>query len=365
MFEEEITFEMDSSDSDAEIFNRITTIRRRKRRHYRQRINFDLDDFPVHFRLTRSAVENLHTNLAPYLEPKTARSCAFDTRQQLLMALQFFGSGGFYRLVGLAHGISTQATCTVIHRVTKAINDHVLPKVVCWPENPNDRADIARRFYDIAGFPSVFGCVDGTLIPIIRPSTFENAFVDRKGEHSINAVMVCGPEMQFYFVNANAPGSVHDARVFALSSLSRRLELGWRAFPRNVLLGDSGYPIREYLQTPLVQPNLSHQETVYNRRHKATRRLIECAFGILKERFACLKKLRHKDPAFASEVIMATVALHNIALRDQPQPEIEYDIGGNEEQDDERFENDSDDARNAVTARERGIQRRNEIIHML
>ena len=191
-----ITFEMDSSDSDAEIINRITVIRRRKRRHYRQRINFELDDFPAHFRLTRSAVENLCADLAPYLEPRTCRSCAIDTRQQLLMALQFFGSGGFYRLVGLAHGISTQTMCSVMHRVTKAINNHVLPKVVCWPENPNNRANIATRFYDIGGFPSVFGCVDGTLIPIIRPSNFENAFVDRKGEHSINAVMVCGPDMQ-------------------------------------------------------------------------------------------------------------------------------------------------------------------------
>ena len=131
------------------------------------------------------------------------------------MALQYFGSGGFYRLVGLAHGISTQAMCS--HPSSDESIHHVLPKVVCWPENPNDRADIATRFYDKAGFSSVFGCIDGTLIQIIRPSTFENAFVDRKGEHSINAVMVCGPEMQFYFVNANAPGSFHDARVFALS----------------------------------------------------------------------------------------------------------------------------------------------------
>ncbi|MCP4486169.1 MAG: transposase family protein [Gammaproteobacteria bacterium] len=63
------------------------------------------------------------------------------------------------------------------------------------------------------------GCIDGTLIPIIRPSLHEDQFVDRKGEHSLNAMMVCGPEMQILYCNVDRPGAANDARVLRTSGL--------------------------------------------------------------------------------------------------------------------------------------------------
>ena len=89
--------------------------------------------------------------------------------------------------------------------------------------------------------PMVFGCVDGTLINIIAPSEDENQYVDRKSDHSINAMFVCGPNLRFFAASVRWPGSVHDARVFRNSAVARRLEGGWRPFPDAVLLGDSGY----------------------------------------------------------------------------------------------------------------------------
>ena len=53
---------------------------------------------------------------------------------------------------------------------------------------------------------------------------------------------------RFTNVNAKWPGSTHDATVFDNSSLKDHLATnkpGW-------LLGDSGYPLREYLITPKV-----------------------------------------------------------------------------------------------------------------
>ncbi|CAI6354644.1 unnamed protein product [Macrosiphum euphorbiae] len=62
-------------------------------------------------------------------------------------------------------------------------------------------------------FLCVAGCIDGTLINIDAPSTNGEPFVDRHVNHSINVTMVCGPNHVFYAVDANLPGSVHDARV--------------------------------------------------------------------------------------------------------------------------------------------------------
>lgn len=87
----------------------------------------------------------------------------------------------------------------------------------------------------------VCGCVDGTLINILAPSQDEFQYVDRKSDHSINAMFVCGPNLRFFAASVRWPGSVHDARVFRNSAIGQRFEGGWRPFPDAVLLGDSGY----------------------------------------------------------------------------------------------------------------------------
>ena len=101
----------------------------------------------------------------------------------------------------------------------------------------------------------------------------------------------------------------------------------WRPFDKAVLLGDSGYPLKEWLQVPIASPNPSKAVENFNRSHKKTRRLIENAFGILKERFQCLKYMR-VDPTLAGKVFMACCVLHNILLEDKP----ELDLGNCEEE---------------------------------
>jgi hypothetical protein len=70
-------------------------------------------------------------------------------------------------------------------------------------------------------------------------------------------------------------------------------------------------------------------EENYNTCHKATRRIVECAYGILKERFPCLHHLR-VEPEFAGMIILACVTLHNIANKDELtyDPVDENDYGG-------------------------------------
>lgn len=127
-------------------------------------------------------------------------------------------------------------------------------------------------------------------------------------------MFVCGPSCQFYYVNSNWPGSVHDARVLRNSNLYRRME-HQNLFPNSVLLGDSAYPLKTWLMTPLHENPHNAAEALYNRRHKSTRRIIECALGILKEKFPCLNHLR-VDPVFAAEIVKCCTTLCNVARED-------------------------------------------------
>ena len=100
---------------------------------------------------------------------------------------------------------------------------------------------IQRRFLEIGGLPQVVGCIDGTLLRIQAPTIYEHQFVDRHGAHSINLSAICGPDMVFYWVSCQFPGSVHDSRVFRESALYQRLRANNLLPPNIVLLGDSAY----------------------------------------------------------------------------------------------------------------------------
>ncbi|CAH1380002.1 unnamed protein product [Tenebrio molitor] len=83
---------------------------------------------------------------------------------------------------------------------------------------------------------------------------------------------------------ARWPGSVHDSTIFNDSPLP--VEFGMGRYGNDFLLGDSGYPCKPHLLTPVLNPINASQEA-YNTAHIATRNTVERFFGVLKRRFPC------------------------------------------------------------------------------
>lgn len=79
-------------------------------------------------------------------------------------------------------------------KTVKDVTDAIVAKAgqfIKWLVTPGARAVIKNGFYKQAQFPNVIGCIDGTHVRILAPSTDENAYVNRKGFHSINVQAVC------------------------------------------------------------------------------------------------------------------------------------------------------------------------------
>ncbi len=225
------------TDSDEE--NRPPPPKKRRKRTFRERINFQLVDgeFVERFRFSKEGVEHLVKRVGNDLQSKTARNCALSPYQKLLLALRFYASGQVYYGNGDAHGISKATVCRCVHEVTAVLLNRILLEQVRWPEGATAMEAIGERFYKKAKMPSVCGCIDGTLVKIQAPPDrdIEPQFVDRHGNHSINCMAVCGPELQFYFASANWPGSANDARVLRNSSIDLKFSKGWRPFPNAFL----------------------------------------------------------------------------------------------------------------------------------
>jgi hypothetical protein len=296
----------DSSDSDDE---NAAALHRRPR-NFKIRNDFEEYDFKRKFRLTFVAAEDVLLVIGADLQSETLRNMALTPRQQLLVFLRFVASNSIYSTLADAHGISIATVSRCIHKVCDCIIRH-FHNDVHFPINTNR---LAQDFFEVAGMPSVAGCVDGTHINILAPHENENQYVDRHHNHSINALGVCGPDLRVYYINSRWPGATNDSRVLRNSKLAEDWNNGYRPFPDAMLLADSGFPCLPWNLTPILVVNRTPAEDAYNRAHKKTRRLIECCFGVLKKRFMVLATGIRASPEFAGQLIVACVCLHNICL---------------------------------------------------
>lgn len=221
-------------------------------------------------------------------------------------------TGSYQGKIANCYGVSQAIVSQSLHTVSRAIasrrQHYILPPV---DNNVLDRS--IQQFHDMAGMPGVIGVIDCTHIEIQKPpgENFES-FQFGKGRFSLNVQAVSGPDLRFHNIVAHWPGSVHDSKIFEKSSLCTQLEENLN--PGHHLLGDSEYPLRAYLLTPVASPS-NAQEKAYNLSHARTRNTVERAFNVLKKRFAYLGKKIRTEFETTKAIIVASIVLHNIAVQ--------------------------------------------------
>ena len=94
--------------------------------------------------------------------------------------------------------------------------------------------------------------------------------------------VVCDADLIFWNCVVQWPGSVHDARILRESDLFEQFEGANRPLT-GLLVGDSGYMLREWLMTPLPNPNTRAEQDNYH--HSLARSAVERAIGVLKKRW--------------------------------------------------------------------------------
>ncbi|XP_054746742.1 putative nuclease HARBI1 [Anastrepha obliqua] len=172
-------------------------------------------------------------------------------------------------------------------------------------------------FYQKYGFPDAILCVDGTHIKIVAPAKDKFLYFNRKGYYSINAMIICDNKMRIRYVNAQYPGSNHDAHIWNVSSARNFFENKYLNGERNTwLLGDAGYALEPWLMTPFRSPTTGSAEGNYNKIHAKARNTIERTIGVFKNRFRCLLGARelYYEPMKVCQIVNVAAALHNICI---------------------------------------------------
>ena len=177
-------------------------------------------------RFPRHAVYELIHLLHDDLKRQTERSHAVPVDTQVLAALQFYSSGSFQWMLSRSAGLSQASISRIITAVTNAVCK-LANTAIKFPLNQQAITNNKQAFSAIAGFPNVIGAIDCMHIPIKSPQENEDAFVNRKGIHTINVQAVCDANMRLLDVVAKWPGGTHDSFIWRSSSLHQLFEDGY------------------------------------------------------------------------------------------------------------------------------------------
>lgn len=163
--------------------------------------------------------------------------------------------------------------------------------------------------------------------------------------------VVCDHTMKIRDIVARWPGSAHDSTIFSHSNLHNKFEV--QQFSTGLLLGDSAYPAKNYLLTPVLNPRTPAEER-YNSAHIRTRNIIERVFGVWKRRFPISSTWMKLQLKTIQTVIVATAVLHNIARNENDEdPPEEIQVPHDEEIEHEPYvqnNNRGNASRNALIA---------------
>ncbi|XP_023945745.1 putative nuclease HARBI1 [Bicyclus anynana] len=288
-------------------------------RVYKERVNYiktlDAHEFVLRFRVSKTLVESLLTEIYPHLNDLGSRNVDMSPLHQLLLTLRFYALGSLVS-VGQFIGVSKSLANQIVRDVSCAIT-HLYSKYVCV----NNTTD---KFYKIARFPHVLGVIDCTHIKIhiTRVRRITEDYRNNTGSYSINVQAVCDANLMFMNIESKWPGSTDDATIFLNSVLKVQCER--KVYGNKWLLGDNAYPLKPYLLTPILNPQ-SRSEELYNQSHNTTRDCIVQCFKLWKRRFPALGFIIRTSVISANAVILATAILHNICITsnvDDVPPEV-------------------------------------------
>ena len=291
---------------------------------FKRTFRMNEDTFEKLFKVIEEALE---TVLKPFKDNhRFVHNGVISQRLRLAMALRIF-AGSCAEDVMLIFGVSK---CEVHHSVDY-VTDAILETSaldICFPTDHSEQLAVAERFKNKSdvGFDKCVGCVDGMLIWILKPSDKEckkakvgskTFYCARKHKFGLNMQGVCDADKRFTYISLSFPGSVSDFLAFENSSLRRKLGEEGYLHNRLCLFGDNAYVNRSYMATPYSQHSgIDITRDHYNFFHSQLRINIECAFGILVQRWGILRKPFHHQYSIQKicKIVECLVRIHNFLI---------------------------------------------------
>ncbi|XP_025155808.1 putative nuclease HARBI1 isoform X3 [Harpegnathos saltator] len=247
------------------------------------------EEFIMHYRLKRILFRSMVDRFSYWAHFRNLGGHGgfevVSAEKHILTFLWFAGhQSASFRDVADRFNLSLSALESVLQRVTQFLYD-LRNEFIRYPTETEKQR--TRRYYvENKNFPGIIGSIDGSHIRIDKPSEDPVAYINRKHYFCIHMQGTVNEQNKFLDVLIGYPGSMHDARVFANSSLAE--DLPALCHNGNIIFGDAAYPCLPQLITPYRDNgHLTQAQRNFNRIHSQCRISVEYTFGVLKQRFRC------------------------------------------------------------------------------
>ncbi|KAL5246059.1 hypothetical protein ACI65C_013467 [Semiaphis heraclei] len=284
-------------------------------------IKYSAHDFHVNYRMT----QDTFYNLLDFLQQVSPEFCqenfvggntSISVKKKMLIAQWYFGKEGSMQAISDHFNVVKSSVYNILNDFMNIIISN-FKTFIHWPSR-QECLVIEERFKLKGGIPGVIGAIDGTHINVKAPLKQADSYTNRKLGKSMIVQAVCTEGKIFTNISVGFPGRIHDARVMVNSELYKQVSENGPSslfYDKYHLLGDTAYPNREWLITPFKNyGNTTRRKTKFNYLHAKTRVAIECAFGLLKERWRRLLYLNKTKIENAPKVILTCCFLHNFCL---------------------------------------------------
>ena len=282
-----------------------------------------LEFWKKNLRLTRNQFFNLTNELEPYISPNllSPNHRALNAYKKLALTLYYLKDPESLIVTANNFGVAINTASSVIYEVCLAICQNLGPQYIRLPKTREEMRKKVSEFEVKFGMIQDFGCIDGTHTPIKCPLENSQDYFCYKQYYSLNVQAVWDYKGMFMDVECWWPGSVHDSKVFANSSINKMLRNGempatfQTVIPGgekvpNYLIGDPAYPLTPFCMKEFDNCN-SDEEVIFNNMLRSARNQTECPFERLKARWAILKRKMDLKLEILPTVIYACFILHN------------------------------------------------------
>lgn len=256
-----------------------------------------------------------------------------DIRLLILGCLHVIGHDATFRVVATNTGVSKDTQRRFFVRwIAKMAS--LKDEYIYLPRNEEELRLITDD-YQRYGFPGCVGSIDVVHVDWNKcPAELRNIYKGKDKYPCVGFQVISSPRRFIQSISKAFPGSLNDKttvkyeeNVEAILSgehwlgrcqwFANRLNGGVRCFTGCYLICDGGY-----LEWPCLLCPLEEAGNKYLRRYKralaATRKDVECTFGLIKKRFAWLKNCNNQSRSDEIHNVFVTgCILHNLILKEE------------------------------------------------
>lgn len=188
---------------------------------------------------------------------------------------------------------------------------------------------IANNFESAANFPLCLGAIDGKHIRVIKPEKSGSMFLNYKHFFSIVLMAVVDANYNFIYIDVGAYGKECDSAVFKETQFWKNLIDNRLSIPLSttklgadfelpyVFVADEAFALHEHVLRPFGGHQLNNVKKIFNYRLTRARRYVECAFGILANKWRILHRPFNVSLDLAVDIVKTCCLLQNFIHKEE------------------------------------------------